>query len=81
MSKTNKYSPEVRERAIRLVQEVRKDRASLWAAVEIDSGVRNGVPAAERKRIKALKREVKELSQATKSCGWPVRFSRGGARR
>ncbi|MCG9125949.1 transposase, partial [Laribacter hongkongensis] len=90
MSKTNKYSPEVRERAVRLVQEARKDRASLWAAVEsiapmigcstvtlhewvkkheIDSGVRNGVPAAGRERIKALEREVKELRQATKSCG------------
>ncbi len=34
MSKTNKYSPEVRERAVRLVQEARKDRPSLWAAVE-----------------------------------------------
>ena len=34
MSKTNKYSPEVRERPVRLVQEARKDRPSLWAAVE-----------------------------------------------
>jgi transposase-like protein len=34
MSKTNKYSPEVRERAVRLVQEARKDYPSLWAAIE-----------------------------------------------
>ena len=34
MSKTNKYSPEVRERAVRLVQEARKDYPSLWSAVE-----------------------------------------------
>ena len=34
MSKTNKYSPEVRERAVRLVQEARKDYPSVWAAVE-----------------------------------------------
>lgn len=34
MSKTNKYSPEVRERAVRLVQEARKDYPSQWAAVE-----------------------------------------------
>jgi len=34
MSKTNKYPPEVRERAVQLVQESRKDRPSLWAAVE-----------------------------------------------
>ena len=34
MNKTNKYSPEVRERAVRLVQEARKDHPSLWAAIE-----------------------------------------------
>lgn len=34
MNKTNKYSPEVRERAVRLVEEVRKDYPSLWAAIE-----------------------------------------------
>lgn len=31
---TNKFSPEVRERAVRLVQEHRGDYPSLWAAVE-----------------------------------------------
>lgn len=34
MNKTNKYSPEVRERAVRLVQEARKDYPSLWSAIE-----------------------------------------------
>ena len=34
MTKTNKYSPEVRERAVRLVKEARKDYPSLWAAIE-----------------------------------------------
>jgi transposase len=85
MSKANKYSPEVRERAIRLVQEARKDYPSLWSAIEsiapkigcaavtlhewvkkheVDTGIRDGVPTAERERIKALEREVKELRQA-----------------
>ena len=85
MSKTNKYSPEVRERAVRLVQEARKEYPSLWSAIEsiapkigcsaqtlhewvkkheIDAGMRDGVPPAERERIKALEREVKELRQA-----------------
>ena len=85
MSKANKYSPEVRERAIRLVQEARKDYPSLWSAIKsiapkigcaavtlhewvkrhkIDSGIRDGVPSAERERVKALEREVKELRQA-----------------
>ena len=31
---TNKFSPEVRERAVRLVQEHRAEYPSLWAAVE-----------------------------------------------
>ena len=34
MTKTNKFSPEVRERAVRLVQESRSEYPSLWAAVE-----------------------------------------------
>ena len=34
MSKAKKYSPAVRERAVRMVLEVRKDYPSLWSAVE-----------------------------------------------
>ena len=34
MNKTNKFSPEVRERAVRMVQEHRQEYPSLWAAVE-----------------------------------------------
>ncbi|EPM1166262.1 MAG: IS3 family transposase [Dechloromonas sp.] len=34
MSKSNRYSPEVRERAVRLVQEARKEHPSQWAAIE-----------------------------------------------
>jgi transposase len=34
MNKTNKFSPEVRERAVRMVHEHREDYPSLWAAVE-----------------------------------------------
>ena len=34
MKKSNKFSPEVRERAVRMVQEHRKDHPSQWAAVE-----------------------------------------------
>ncbi len=33
MSKTNNYSPEIREGALRLAQEAPKDRPSLWATV------------------------------------------------
>ncbi len=34
MNKSNKFSPEVHERAVRLVQEHRGEYSSLWAAVE-----------------------------------------------
>jgi len=34
MNKSNKFSPEVRERAVRMVQEHRVEYPSLWAAVE-----------------------------------------------
>ncbi len=33
-SKSNRYSPEVKERAVRLVQEHRGEYPSLWAAIE-----------------------------------------------
>lgn len=34
MNKSNKFSPEVRERAVRMVQKHRGAYPSLWAAVE-----------------------------------------------
>ena len=34
MNKSNKFSPEVRERAVRLVLEHRREYPSLWAAIE-----------------------------------------------
>ena len=85
MKKSNKFSLEVRERAVRMVQEHRVDYPSLWAAiesiapkigcvpqtlnewvkrVEVDTGVRGGVTAAETQRVKELERENKELRRA-----------------
>jgi len=85
MNKTSKFSPEVRERAVRLVSECREEHPSQWAAVvsiaakigckpqtllgwvrqhEKDTGQRDGATTAERERIKALEREVRELRKA-----------------
>ncbi|MEZ5635956.1 MAG: IS3 family transposase [Burkholderiaceae bacterium] len=100
--KSNKFSPEMRERAVRLVQEHRGEYPSLWAAVEsiapkigcvpqtllewvkryeVDTGTRDGVSTAERERIKALEREVKELRRANDILKTASGFFRpGGAR-
>jgi transposase len=34
MNKSNRFSPEVRERAVRMVQEHRGEYSSLWSAIE-----------------------------------------------
>jgi len=85
MSKAVRFSPEVRERAVRMVLEQRDQHSSLWAAIqsiapkigctpqtlnnwvrqhERDTGSREGLTTADRERIKAMEREIKELRQA-----------------
>jgi len=54
--------PQVRERAVRLVQEHRGEYPSQWA--EIDSGELECVTTAEAQRVKELEREVKQLRRA-----------------
>jgi transposase len=85
MTKSTRYAPEVRERAVRMVFEHQGEYPSQWAALvsmaakigctpetlrswvrqaERDQGMRDGVTTAERDRIKALEREVRELRRA-----------------
>jgi len=85
MPRTNRYSPEVRERAVRMVTEHRDEYPSEWAAftsisaklgmtaetlrtwvrrAQIDEGERPGLSTDERKKLKDLEKEVKELRRA-----------------
>ena len=85
MSRASKFSPEVRERSVKMVPEHQDEYESQWAAIvsvaakvgctaetlrgwlrqhERDTGKRDGVTTAEKERIRALEREVRELRQA-----------------
>jgi transposase-like protein len=80
MKKSVKFSPEFRDRAVRMVAECRADHPSLWSAVESiaakigcmtwvrqherDTGQREGPTTTDQKRVKELEREVKELRKA-----------------
>ena len=82
---SKRYSPEVRERAVRLVFEHRDEYTSQWAAIESiskkfgmsaqtlctwvrhaerDGGKRPGLTTDERKRLRDLERENRELRRA-----------------
>ena len=77
MPAPRKYPQELRDRAIRLVQEARQEEPelSVTAAVtrigarigvnpDIDAGKRPGTTTEDGKRIKELEREVRELKRA-----------------
>ena len=54
MKKSNKFSPEVRERAARMVQEHRSDYPSLWAAIESITPKIGCVPQTFNERVKRV---------------------------
>jgi len=85
MGRPSRYSPEVRERAVRMVVEHEGQHDSQWAAIrsiaskigctgetlrkwvrqtERDEGRRPGLTTDEKKRLKELERENRELKRA-----------------
>ena len=85
MGRPSRYSPEVRERAVRMVVEHESGHDSQWAAIrsiaskigctaetlrkwvrqtERDEGRRPGLTTDEKKRLKELERENRELRRA-----------------
>ena len=85
MPRTSRYSPEVRERAVRMVVDHIDDYSSEWAAMtsvatklgmtpetlriwvrraQIDGGLRPGLSTDERKRLKELEKENRDLRRA-----------------
>ena len=72
-----KYPDELRERAVRMVQEIRRETGESHGVItrveslrgwvnraEIDSGKRPGTSSADAERIAKLERENKELRRA-----------------
>jgi transposase-like protein len=84
MNKSKKFSPEIRERAVRMVQEQRGEYPSLWAAVESIAPKVGCVPQSllvwvKRQEVDSGVREgvttgeaqrVKELERENKELRW-----------
>jgi transposase len=80
MNKSKKFSPEVRERAVRLVQEHRGEYPSLWAAIEsiapkigcvpqtcwTGSNVMRSIQASAKASPRPRRKRVKELEREVK---------------
>ena len=73
MNKSNQFSPEVREHAVRMVQEHRGEYPLLWAAIESIAPKIGCVPEQRHTgQDKGILRKRKEVYEAPK-CGKPGR--------
>ena len=58
--KSNRFSPEVRERAVRMVQEHRGEYPSLWACIESIAPKIGCIDPAETAQVKLLKHTLRQ---------------------
>lgn len=65
MSKANKFSPEVRERSIRLVEEQLKDHPSQWAAISSIAAKIGCAPETLRAWVRQAERDRGEKGGLT----------------
>ena len=89
MTTSNKFSPEVRERAVRMVQEHRGDYPSLWAAIESIAPKIGCVPQTLNEWVKKAEvdsgqragttttdaQRIKELEREIKELSLPDEYS------
>ncbi|CAA2109728.1 Insertion element uncharacterized 12.0 kDa protein [Variovorax paradoxus] len=66
MKKSNKFSPEVRERAVRMVQEHRGEYPSLWAAIESIAPKIGCVPQTLNEWVKRATRSTTAYAKASR---------------
>jgi len=67
MSRANRFSPEVRERAVRLVRDHTKDHASQWAAIQAIAGKLGCTAESLRRWVRAAEREAGERPGPTRA--------------
>ena len=75
MKKSNKFSPEVRERAVRMVQEHRGDYPSLWAAIESIAPKIGCVPQTLNEWVKRVEGDTRVRDGVTTTDCWSPSIS------
>jgi len=67
MARRSKFSPEVRERAVRLVEETRESHESEWAAIASVAGKIGCTPETLRKWVRQAQRDAGKRGGLTTS--------------